>query len=130
MPTMEAVFNNYARLVIEGQVDLSSAGAVSETRGDGLTCTKTDTGEYTMVYKAGGGLKLVTELKAQATMKDKNGAATARVDVTSVSQDSNTDSISIVFETNDGSAAADEDTAAFTVNVEVVVQTVNMSNPL
>jgi hypothetical protein len=127
---MEAVFNNYARLVIECQVDIDDDGTVLATRGDGMTCTKSDTGEYTLVFKAGGGLKLVKVMQARADMMDRNGAATARCDVTAITQDSNTDDMSLVVETNDGSAAADEDTAAFTMNVKAVLQTANMTNPL
>lgn len=128
--TNEGMFSNYAEATLRAQVSLSAAGAVSSTRGDGMSCTKTDTGEYTLVYKQGGGVKLVTELKAAGSIKNASACATTRIDVTSVSQDSDSGDITVVFETNDGAAAADEDTAALVVNVEVVIQTARMSNPL
>lgn len=128
--TGESTFNSYARVEVEAQVDLSAAGAVSAVRGDGITCTKTDTGEYTLTLKAGGGLKLVQKLKAAGTIEDASACATARIDIVDVDQDADSDDVTVVFETNDGTSAADEDTAALTVNIELVFQSARMSNPL
>lgn len=131
MPTNESLNSNYASYRMEAQVDLSSAAAVSATRGDGMTCTKTGTGAYSLVLKAGGGMKLVKELQAKAQIKDPRASSTKAASVASVTQDSETDDITIEFVTSAtlGGAAADETTAAVTVNIECTIQTVRMTNP-
>ncbi len=133
MPTCESVFSNYARLVIEGQVDISAAGEVSATRGDGLTCTYDGSGgaDYVLTYKGGGGLKLVQVLEAVVTVQDTTASDTTAGSITAITQTSGSDDIVITFATQNaaGGAATEEGTAVATLNVRVVVQTAKMSNP-
>ncbi len=134
MPTTDSVFSNYARLEIEGQVDIAADGEVSAVRGDGLTCTYDGSGgaDYVLTYKAGGGMKLVSVLSALVTVMDTTASATTAASVTAVAQTSNTDDITVTFATQNaaGGAATEEGTAVATLNVRVVVQTARMSNPL
>lgn len=139
MPTGEAVFVNYAEFHIKSQVDLSSAGAVGATRGDGATWAKTGTGTYTCTIKAGGGLRLVEQLKARAFFSGSAPGLALFCRVSSITQTADTDDLVITVKTqalqvtavNTDATLIDRDTnAATTLNVDVVIRTAKMGNPL
>lgn len=134
MPTNEAVFSNYATHTIECQVDITAAGEVDEVRGDSVTCTYDGSGgaDYVLTYKAGGNAKLVAVLAAKVDVMDSTASDTTAGSVTDIAQDDDSGDITITFATQAaaGGAAAEEGTAACTLNVRVVLQTARMSNPL
>lgn len=134
MPTGESIKQNYAEWQIRGEVDLSSAGAVSAYRGDGIVAAKASTGTYTVTVKGAQALKLYKILKRFADVQPILAATTlgtalyARVSNVATSDDDVV--ITILTSATKGGAAADNTTTAETVAFEVVVQTRNMSNPL
>lgn len=133
MPTQESVYSNFASFTIEGQVDLTAAGEISAVRGDGLSCTYSGSGgSYPLVYKGGGGMKLVQVLSSAAWPSDTQDSATTAGSIESVAQDADSGNITVTFVTQNaaGGAATEEATAVVTMNVRVVIQTARMSNPL
>ena len=132
MPTNETVFNNYGTWRIEGQVDLSSAGAVSATRGDGCSTAKTGTGTYTVTVKGGHGLKLVEVLNASTDIMDAALGTVKDSYCNSVSQSTDgLDTVSFLFTTTDAAgAAADEATNALTINFRLVIRCLKMTSTL
>lgn len=130
MPTQETVFNNYARFEVEGQVDLSAAGAVSAYRGDGITVEKNGTGLYEVTVANPAELKLVKKLKTEAHLEDAAVGTVKDVGVKSLTQQSDGTFLLIVRTVDAAGADVDEAASALTVSFGFVIQTQNMSMPL
>jgi hypothetical protein len=131
VPTMETVFSNYARFECEGQFDLSSAGAVSAYRGDGVTVVKNGTGLYDITVKNPSKLKLYKKLFTASALQDASIGTVKDTGVKSLSQSATDDSFAMTVRTVDAAGAdVDEATDACTVSFKFVIQTQNMSNPL
>lgn len=126
MPTMVVVSTNELKVELEGEVDLNSSAAVGAVRGTGLSCTKTGTGTYSVVYNGPGNLKLYEILERQADLVGSpTGAFWAKI--TSVSQTANSggeanDPITILISTlnNAATPAATDVTAACTMTFGLV----------
>ena len=134
MPTQEAVFQNYARWEIEGQVDLSAAGAVLAIRGDGMTVVKNGTGLYDVTVKGSQGMKLVEILFSDASVQDSALGTVKDAAIKSITQSTTgttVDDITLTFRTVTAAFAdVDEATNALTVSFQAVLRTRKMSNPL
>lgn len=126
MPTSTSTFNTYGRLHLEGSVDLSAAGAVSATRGDGFSVAKTGTGAYAATWKNNEAFVMNEVIGSMATLRDTAVGTVKDVGVISVTQSANGD-IVIAFRTvaADGSNA-DEATNALTVDFSAVLRTRDM----
>ena len=124
MPTNVSIYQNYNRWVMEASVPLSSAGAVGTVVGQGATCVKSNTGLYTVTISNPTGLMLSAVLNSSATLRDAAVGTIKDVGVKSVTQDSTTGAIEIVFRTvNAAGADTDEATDALVVDVSAVIQT-------
>lgn len=116
MANTVTTFLNERRMEIEGQIDLSAAAAVSAGRGTGMTFTKTAAGTYTAViagaFFAG---KLVEILDSSANFSGTVPATALGVRVSSITQDANTDAVTITLKTSaQATTGADTDTTAAT----------------
>lgn len=127
-----SMYGNSARFEMEGQVDLSAAGAVSATRGDGVTVTKNGTGLYDVVVSNPSSLELVTVLACGADLTDATIGTVKDVGIeTTVSKNATTGAFNFTFHTVDAAGAdVDEATSTLTVGFRFVIQTARMSNPL
>ena len=130
--TPNSIYQNEWRWVIEGEIDLSAAAAVSAGRGTDMTFTKTATGTYTAVIKGSKGLKLVEILDRRVTFNGTVPAAATGCRISGVTQDTSTDDITITIKTMASpTTGADTDTtAATTLSFKVVLRTGKMGSPL
>lgn len=122
-------FANFGRLEIEGQVDLSAAGAVVATRGDGASTVKNDTGLYDVTIRNPWGHVLNEVLFSVAGLQDAAVGTTKDVGVKSITQ--NTDgTFKITLRTVDAAGAdVDEAASTLTVSYSVVLRVCRMTNP-
>jgi hypothetical protein len=129
---MNTIFGNSARFAMEGQIDLSSAGAVSAYRGDGVVVTKNGTGLYDIVVDNPGELKLVKVLSTGADLQDATIGTCKDAGVeNTVTQSATTGKFLMTVHTVDAAGAdVDEATSALTVSWNFVIQTQRMTNPL
>jgi hypothetical protein len=132
MSNNTTIYGNYARFQMEGQFELSAAGAVGTVRGDGVSVTKNGTGLYDIVIKNPAQLRLVTVLSCGADLQDAAIGTVKDVGVeTTVTQDSTTGDFEMTVHTVDGAGAdVDEATSALTVSFNFVLQHARMTNPL
>lgn len=125
------MFRNAQRLEMEGQFDLSAAGAVTAYRGDGVTVVKNGTGLYDITVTNPAGLKLYKELYSGAELKDAAVGTVKDVGVKSLSQSSTDGSFTMTVRTVNASGAdVDEATDALTVSFAFVVQTAAMNQTI
>lgn len=121
-------YTNEHRLEIEGQIDLSAAAAVSDSRVSGATVAKTAVGTYTVTFPASMGITLVDVVKAVAAFSGTTvpaGATGARV--YSVALDSSNNLVITLKTMASPTTGADADTtAAVTLNFSVVLRTANL----
>ena len=130
MTTEVSVFNNYARFQVEGQVDLSSTGAVTAYRGDNITVAKTATGQYTVTVKNPSQLKSYETLNTGANLQDTAIGTVKDVGVVSLSFSSSTGNWTFIVRTVDAAGAdVDEASSALTVSFNFVVRTNRMTMP-
>jgi hypothetical protein len=127
-----SMYGNSARFEMEGQFDLSAAGAVTAYRGDGVTVTKNGTGLYDIVVSNPSNLEVVKVLACGADLVDATIGTVKDVGVeTTVSKNSTTGAFNMTVHTVDAAGAdVDEATSTLTVGFRFVVQTARMSNPL
>lgn len=127
-----SLFGNSARFTMEGQFDLSAAGAVSATRGDGVAVTKNGTGLYDIVIDNPSDLSLVKVLFTGADLQDAAIGTVKDAGVeTTVVKNSTTGKFNMTVHTVDGLGAdVDEATSTLTVSWSFVIQTSRMTNPL
>lgn len=124
-------FTNAHRLVCEGQVDLSAAGAVTAYRGDGITVAKNGTGLYDITVDNPGEFMLVKVLDSGSDLVDAAIGTVKDVGVKSMTQSSTTGKFLMTIRTVDAAGAdVDEATNACTVSFRFVVQTARMTDPL
>jgi hypothetical protein len=126
------VYGNSARFEMEGQMDLSAAGAVSAYRGDGVTVAKNGTGLYDITVTNPAELSLVEVLHCSASLVDTAIGTVKDVGVkTAPAKDSTTGSFTMTVRTVDAAGAdVDEASDALTVSFSFVVRTARMTNPL
>ena len=125
------MFRNGHRLQVEGQIDLSAAGAVTAYRGDGVTVVKNGVGLYDITVQNPAGLKLYKKLFTNASLEDAAVGTVKDVGVKSLTQSSTTGAFLMTVRTVDAAGAdVDEAASTLTVSFSFVVQTANMSNPL
>src|SRR5512139_1017637 len=126
------MYGNSARFEMEGQVDLSAAGAVSAYRGDGVTVAKNGTGLYDITVSNPSQLELVKVLHCDASLVDTAVGTVKDVGVkTTVAKNSTTGSFTMTVRTVDATGAdVDEATNGLTVSFSFVIQTARMTNPL
>jgi hypothetical protein len=131
MPTLIQMNQNEGEWVIRGQIDTSgNNGTFAAIRGTNLTCSKTATGEYTVVLKNTQALKLVELLSAQSSFFGLAPVTALGTRVSAVTQASN-DDISIVIKTSATGGGIDTNLGSnSSINFEVVIRTAKMGNPL
>lgn len=117
-------FWNEHRLEIEGEIDLTAGAAVSASRGTGMTVSKSATGTYTVVLSGSKAIKLVEVLSRQVNFSGTVPATATGCRISSITQDSNTDAITITIKTSASpTTGADTDTtAATTLSFRVVLR--------
>lgn len=132
MSTLSTAFQNECEWVIRGEFDLSSAAAVTATRGTNMTTTKTGTGTYTVVLKDTQVLQLVELLHRDANFSGTVPATATGVMITTVTQSASTGDITITVVTTASptTGAATDTTAATTVDFEVVIRTCRLVSPI
>lgn len=126
------VYGNSARYEMEGQVDLSAAGAVSAYRGDGVTVVKNGTGLYDITFLNPAQMQLVKVLHCTASLVDTAIGTVKDVGVkTPPALSATTGNFTMTVRTvNAAGADVDEATDALTVSFGFVIQTARMTNPL
>lgn len=128
MPTGESIHNNVAKFVVEGQMVLSAAGAVTSYTGDNITVAKNGTGLYDITVKNPSGLKMYKKLFTAAALEDSAIGTVKDVGVKSLTQSSTDDSFTMTVRTVDAAGAdVDEATNGLTVSFMFVVQTTALS---
>jgi hypothetical protein len=127
-----SMYGNSARFEMEGQVDLSAAGAVSASRGDGVTVVKNGTGLYDITVTNPSHLELVKVMACGADLVDAAIGTVKDVGVkTTVAKNATSGSFTMTIRTVDAAGAdVDEAANALTVGFRFVIQTARMSNPL
>lgn len=136
MPSIVNTNQNYAEWQIRGEIDLSTAAAVTTNRGDGQTATKTATGTYQVRIKGAQGLRASQVLGRQASVQPILAATAlgtalfARVSNVAHDTGNNSDDvlITIITSATQGGAAADNTTTAETVAFEVIVRSGSISS--
>jgi hypothetical protein len=122
------MYRNAGRMEVEGQFELSAAGAVGTVRGDGVSVVKNGTGLYDITVTNPAGVKLYKELYSGAELKDAAVGTVKDVGVKSLSQSSTNDSFTMTVRTVDAAGAdVDEATNALTVSFSFVIQTTALS---
>lgn len=124
-----SIFQNEHRWVIEGQVDLSAAAAVGDSRGTNMVWARTAVGTYTCTVKGTTATRMYEALKASAFLSDAAtlaGALEARISGIAQATDGTDDVVITVLTCNETGAAADT-TAAVTLNIDVVLRTTPMT---
>lgn len=126
------IYGNSARFEMEGQVDLSAAGAVLAYRGDGVTVAKNGTGLYDITVTNPSELSLVEVLHCDVALVDTAVGTVKDVGIkTTVAKNATTGSFTMTFRTVDAAGAdVDEATDALTVSFSFVIRTSVMTNPL
>lgn len=126
------IYGNSARFEMEGQVDLSAAGAVLAYRGDGVTVAKNGTGLYDITVTNPSELSLVEVLHCDVALVDTAVGTVKDVGIkTTVAKNATTGSFTMTFRTVDAAGAdVDEATNALTVSFSFVIRTSVMTNPL
>lgn len=126
------IYGNSARFEMEGQVDLSAAGAVSDYRGDGVTVAKNGTGLYDITVDNPAELELVEVLDCGASLVDTAVGTVKDVGVkTAPAKNSTSGSFTMTIRTVDALGAdVDEAASALTVSFRFVIRTARMTNPL
>jgi hypothetical protein len=129
---MTSMFGNSARFCMEGQVDLSAAGAVTAYRGDGVTVAKNGTGLYDVTIDNPAELRLVKVLDCGSDLVDTAVGTVKDVGIKSTpSQSSTTGKFAMTLRTVDAAGAdVDEAASTLTVSFRFVIQTARMTNPL
>jgi hypothetical protein len=131
MPTTVSEWNNYARLELEASVDLSAAGAVSATRGDGVSVEKNGVGLYEITVANPQGHILNEVLGSSCTVRDAAVGTVKDCGIKSVTQVAATGAFLIIARTVDAAGAdVNEATNALTLDVRAVIRTRSMGNPL
>ena len=127
----QTIQNEY-EWVIRGELDITAGAAVSAIRGTNMTATKNGTGTYDIVVKGTSALKLVELLGRNVGFAGTVPATATGCRVSSVTQNSSTDDITITLKTSlNPSTGADTDTtAATTLSFQVVIRVGKMGNPL
>lgn len=130
MSNITAINHNAHKYEIEMEVDLSAAGAVLATRGDGVSCVKSSTATYTFTI-SGNSLNARKLYKVLKRHTDINGtpATITRAIITSVSQANDTDTLTVVVKTTNATFVETATTGACTLTVELAFQTQRMDNP-
>lgn len=126
-----SIQNNLNTHLIEGEFDLSAAAAVTATRGDSITVTKTGVGAYTVRLAARdqGSPAVFEVLNRDANLSNGTPAGALGVKVMGITVDSaqvTKDDILIAIVTTataGGTGAAADSTAAITVDFRVKVRT-------
>lgn len=112
-------------------MDLSSAGAVSAYRGDGVTVAKNGTGLYEVTVKNTQGHVLNEVLNSHCTVRDAAVGTVKDCGVKSVTQVAATGDFLIIVRTVDAAGAdVDEATTSLTLDISAVIRTRRMGNPL
>lgn len=115
--------------IFKMEADLSSAAAVSATRGQGVTCVKSGTATYTFTIKGNNhGQKMYAVLGRDAKVNGTPATITTAI-VTSVSQNNTTDDITVVVKTTIADFTETATTGACVLSVELAIQTARMTNP-
>lgn len=129
MPTQETKYSNDARMVYEAEVDISAAAAVTATRGKGVTCVKSATGTYTFVFKGNThGQRMFAVLNRDARLNGTYATATGAA-VRSVTQNAETDDVTVVVMTVNAANAETATTGACVLSLELVTQASRMTGP-
>lgn len=119
---------------IRGEIDLTSAAAVSTIRGSNQVAAKTATGTYTVTVKGTQALKLVETLDERVVFARTVPATALGCRISSVANGTgvNSDDIVITIKTMalPTSGADTDTTAATTLSFQVVIRTIKMGNPL
>jgi hypothetical protein len=132
MATMAMTTNNYGTMRVEGMVNLSAAGAVSSSRGDGISVAKTGTGLYTVTFKNHDEYILHEVLGVGAHLVDATIGTVKDVGIESepTQLTDGTGDITFVFHTVDAAGAdVDEATSALVVAFYFVMRTIRMTQP-
>lgn len=132
MSNITGVLNNAFTWTIQGEMDLSAAGAVLAVRGDNFTATKTGTGLYTVVVKNSGALQLVELLGREANFAQTLPATALGVTLLTVTQSTTTGDITLTITTTalPTSGAATDGTAATTVVFGCVIRIGRLVSPI
>lgn len=132
MATGQMTTNNYGTFRVEGMVNLSSAGAVSSSRGDNITVAKTGTGLYKVTFKNPDEFILHEVLGCGAHLVDATIGTVKDVGIESepTQLTDGTGDIEMVFHTVDAAGAdVDEATSALVVSFYFVIRTIRMTQP-
>ena len=130
MPTQESKYSNFGRFVLESEVDLNSSGAVTATRGTGVTCTKSSTATYTFVFKGNTHSQKLYEILQRVSKINGTPATITTSIVTSVTQATDgSDDITVVVKTTNAAFTETATTGACTLGVILTGRYTRMTNP-
>lgn len=124
MPTQVAPNNNYGEFAITGEVDMAS-GTTGPTaiRGDNMTVSRGGVGTVNIVLSGSSAIKMIELLNRNVNFAGSTAPTTALgCRVHSVTQDANTQAITIVLKTTataGGSGADTDGGAAVTLSFSV-----------
>ncbi len=131
MPNTTARNQNPNKWEIEMEADLSAAAAVTATRGENVTCTKTGVGTYNFVIKGTSALKVHATLNRDARLHGTPATAfDARITAITQATDGSDDvTVSVTTLTNAATPAAADTTGACVLSVSLTLQCARMGNP-
>lgn len=129
MPNITSRNQNPHKWDIEMEVDLNASAAVTATRGENVTCTKSSTATYTFVIKGTSALKMYQVLHRDADIYGTPATIT-RANITSITQATDgSDDVTVVVKTTNATFVETATTGACVLSVKLTLQVGRMGSP-